>query len=70
MVVIQFPATLPAHNQSTESEAICPTAKAWNGLSQQVNDPKHRSKSTTAWLKRKRIKVLQWSNESPNSQID
>ena len=51
-------------------EAICPTAKAWLKLGhQQDNDPKHSSKSTTECLKKKRIKVLQWSSQSPDLKL-
>ena len=46
-------------------EAICLTAKAWLKLGhQQDNDPKHSSKSTTECVKKKRIKVLQWSSQT------
>ena len=51
-------------------EAICPTAKAWLKLAhQQDNDPKHSSRSTTECLKKKRIKVLQWSSQSPDLSL-
>jgi len=30
---------------------------------QQDNDPKNTSKSTTEWLKKKRIKVLHWPSQ-------
>jgi len=51
-------------------EAICATAKVWRKLAhQQDNDPKHSSKSTTECLTRKRIKVLQWSSQSPDLNL-
>ncbi len=31
----------------------------------QHNDPKHTSKSTSEWLKRNKIKVLEWPTQSP-----
>ena len=38
------------------------TLKAWLKLGhQQHNDPKHRSKSTTKCLRKKIIRLLQWS---------
>jgi len=33
---------------------------------QHDNDPKLTSKSTTEWLKKKRIKVLHWPSQSPD----
>lgn len=33
---------------------------------QQDNDPKHRSKSTTEWLKQKKIRLLEWPSQSPD----
>ena len=33
---------------------------------QQDNDPKHRSKSTTEWLKQKKICLLEWPSQSPD----
>ena len=51
-------------------ESICLTDKAWLKLGhQQDNDPKHSSKSTTECLKKKRIKVLQWSSQSPDLNL-
>jgi len=31
----------------------------------QENSPKHTKQNITEWLKKKRIKVLQWSSQSP-----
>jgi len=36
---------------------------------QQENDPKHNSESTTEWLKKKRVKVWQWSSQSPDLNL-
>lgn len=33
---------------------------------QQDNDPKHTSKSTKAWLKNNKVKVLEWPSQSPD----
>ncbi len=32
---------------------------------QQDNDLKHNSKSTSEWLKKNKIKVLEWPSQSP-----
>ena len=36
---------------------------------QQDNDPKHTSKSTKEYLKKKKIKVLKWPSQSPDLNI-
>ncbi len=33
---------------------------------QHDNDPKHTTKATKEWLKKKHIKVLEWPSQSPN----
>ena len=33
---------------------------------QQDNDPKHTSKSTTEWLKKNKMKTLEWPSQSPD----
>ncbi len=33
---------------------------------QQDNDPKHTSKSASEWLKKNKIKVLEWPSQSPD----
>lgn len=33
---------------------------------QQDNDPKHRSKSTTEWLQKNKIRLLEWPSQSPD----
>lgn len=33
---------------------------------QHDNDLKHSSKSTTEWLKKKRVEALQWPSQSPD----
>ena len=33
---------------------------------QQDNDPKHASKSTSEWLKKNKMKVLEWPSQSPD----
>jgi transposase len=38
--------------------------KSW--VMQQDNDPKHGSKSTTEWLKQKKIHLLEWPSQSPD----
>ncbi len=33
---------------------------------QHDNDPKHTTKATKEWLKKKHIKVLEWPSQSPD----
>ncbi|KAK3513020.1 hypothetical protein QTP70_000182 [Hemibagrus guttatus] len=36
---------------------------------QQDNDPKHTSKSTSEWLKKNKMKTLEWPSQSPDLKI-
>lgn len=38
--------------------------RSW--VMQQDNDPKHRSKSTTEWLQKNKIHLLEWPSQSPD----
>ncbi len=44
--------------------SVCDLKHTW--VMQQHNDPKHTSKSTSEWLKKNKIKVLEWPNQSPD----
>ena len=35
-------------------------------IMQQDNDPKHSRESTSEWLKKNKIKVLEWPSQSPD----
>jgi hypothetical protein len=41
--------------------------RSW--VTQQDNDPKHRSKSTTEWLQQKKIHLLEWPSQSPDLNL-
>ncbi len=59
-----------AHNQKILKENVRPSVWdlklkcTWVML--QYNDPKHTSKSTSEWLKKNKIKVLEWPSQSPD----
>ncbi len=37
---------------------------------QQDNDPKHTSKSTSEWLKKNKMKTLEWPSQSPDLMLE
>ncbi|KAF7654957.1 hypothetical protein LDENG_00062870 [Lucifuga dentata] len=39
-------------------------SRSW--VMQQDNDPKHQSKSTTEWLQKNKIHLLEWPSQSPD----
>ncbi len=46
--------------------SVCDLKLKRTWLMQQDNDLKHTSKSTSEWLKKNTIKVLEWPNQSPD----
>ncbi len=46
--------------------SVCDLKLEHTWVMQQDNDPKHTSKSTSEWLKKNKIKVLEWPNQSPD----
>ncbi len=46
--------------------SVCDLKLKCTWVMQQANDPKHTSKSTSEWLKKNKIKVLEWPNQSPD----
>ncbi len=45
--------------------SVCDLKLKRNWVMQQDNYPKHTSKSTSKWLKKNKIKVLEWPSQSP-----
>ncbi|KAF7653860.1 hypothetical protein LDENG_00077700 [Lucifuga dentata] len=46
--------------------SVCKLKLKHNWVLQQDNDPKHKSKFTSEWLKRKKMKVLECPSQSPD----
>ncbi len=46
--------------------SVCDLKLKRTWVMQQDNDPKHTSKSTSEWLKKKQIKVLEWPSQNPD----
>ncbi len=46
--------------------SVCDLKVKRTWVMQQDNDPKYTSKSTSEWLKKNKIKVLEWPNQSPD----
>ena len=47
-----------------QSAKVLKLGRSW--IMQQDNDPKHVSKSTKEWFKKKKIEVLEWPSQSPD----
>ncbi len=46
--------------------SVCDLKLKRTWVMQQNNDPKHTSKSASEWLKKNKIKDLEWPNQSPD----
>ncbi len=46
--------------------SVCDLKLKHTWVMQQDNDPKHTSKFTSEWLKKNKIKVLEWPNQCPD----
>ncbi len=59
-----------AENQKILKEnvrsSVCDLKLKHTWVMQQDNDLKHTSKSTSEWLKKNKIKVLEWLSQSPD----
>ncbi|KAK3568377.1 hypothetical protein QTP86_005584 [Hemibagrus guttatus] len=53
-------------NPEGECPAICDLKLKRTWVLQQDNDPEHTSKSTSEWLKKNKMKTLEWSSQSPD----
>ncbi len=49
--------------------SVCDLKLKRTWVMQQDNDPKQTSKSTSEWLKKNKIKVLEWPNQSPDLNL-
>uniref|UniRef100_A0A8C4SI19 Tc1-like transposase DDE domain-containing protein n=1 Tax=Erpetoichthys calabaricus TaxID=27687 RepID=A0A8C4SI19_ERPCA len=46
--------------------SVCQLKLKRSWVLQQDNDPKHTSKSTSEWLKKNKMKTLEWPSQSPD----
>ncbi|KAK3537122.1 hypothetical protein QTP70_002140 [Hemibagrus guttatus] len=46
--------------------SVCDLRLKRTWVLQQDNDPKHTSKSTSEWLKKNKMKTLEWPSQSPD----
>ncbi|KAK3509683.1 hypothetical protein QTP70_008426 [Hemibagrus guttatus] len=46
--------------------SVCDLKLKQTWVLQQENDPKHTSKSTSEWLKKNKMKTLEWPSQSPD----
>ncbi|KAK3567383.1 hypothetical protein QTP86_019883, partial [Hemibagrus guttatus] len=49
--------------------SVCDLKLKRTWVLQQDNDPKHTCKSTSEWLKKKKIKTLEWPSQSPDLNL-
>ncbi len=49
--------------------SVCDLKFKRTWVMQQENDPKHTSKYTSEWLKKNKIKVLEWPSQSPDLNL-
>ncbi len=49
--------------------SVCDLKLKRTWVMQQDNDPKHTSKTTSEWLKKNNIKVLEWPSQSPDLNL-
>ncbi len=65
--------TMNSWNQKILKEngrlSVCDLKLKRTWVMQQDNDPKHTSKSTSEWLKKNKIKVLEWPSQSPDLNL-
>ncbi|KAK3533109.1 hypothetical protein QTP70_007310 [Hemibagrus guttatus] len=47
-------------------QSVCDLKLKQTWVLQQDNDPKHTSKSTSEWLKKNKMKTLEWPSQSPD----
>ncbi len=59
-------AIIDATMNSALYQKICDLKLKRTWVMQQNNDPKHTSKFTSEWLKKNKIKVLEWPSQSPD----
>ncbi|KAK3560943.1 hypothetical protein QTP86_023128 [Hemibagrus guttatus] len=56
----------PASVKENVRPSVCDLKLKRTWVLQQDNDPKHTSKSTSEWLKKNKMKTLEWSSQSPD----
>ncbi|KAK3533217.1 hypothetical protein QTP70_013621 [Hemibagrus guttatus] len=49
--------------------SVCDLKLKRTWVLQQDNDPKHTSKSTSEWLKKNKMKTLEWPSQSPDLNL-
>ncbi|KAK3515482.1 hypothetical protein QTP70_023006, partial [Hemibagrus guttatus] len=57
---------LPKILKENVRPSVCDLKLKRTWVLQQDNDPKHTSKSTSEWLKKNKMKTLEWPSQSPD----